>query len=77
MAVDPPTLEHPLGIAIFARPSNVIHDLVTSVFNKCGSDARSDFIQRLLPRDSFPLAPTTLTDPFQGKQDAFGIVYLI
>ena len=51
VAVDAPRLEHPLGVAVLARPADVVHDLVVAVLHDRPPDAVADLVERLIPGD--------------------------
>ena len=56
VAVHPPALQHPLGVAILARAAHVVHDLVVAAFGDGGADAAADVGEGLLPTRPAPIA---------------------
>ena len=76
MAVDSPRSEDAFGEAVFSGTTDVIHDLVTTVFDDGVANTRGDRVERFVPRCAFPFSFATLTGAFEWIKNAIGICYL-
>ena len=54
--INTPGREHALGVAIFSWTADVIHDLIAAAFGDGSANSTSDFAQRVIPTDAFPLS---------------------
>ena len=77
VAVDPPGLQHPLDVALVARPADVVHHPILRPGLQRGPNLRCDLVQRLVPVYPLPAALASLTDPLQGVEYAFRVVDLV
>ena len=77
VAVHSPRLEHAVGIALFTRTTNVIHDLVVAFFLHCLAQATAQFGERLIPADAFPTARPSLADALHREHDPLGVIDLV
>src|ERR1043165_6129437 len=77
MAVDSPRRQNSLGEAIFARAANVVHDLMTSIFENGVANACSEGVECFVPGGAFPFPLAAFTGPFERMENAIGIGYLI
>src|SRR5436190_2345202 len=77
MAVDAPRLEHAVGVAVLAGAADVVHDFVAPVLDDRLADARSDVVERLVPRHACPLSGSAIAVALHREQDPIGIVELI
>src|SRR4029434_1604908 len=60
-----------------ARPADVIHDLVASIFFQRFAHACRDVVENFIPAHSFPFSFSPLSHPLQGITNALGIGDLI
>src|SRR5262245_15969313 len=72
-----PGTQHTLHIAIVARASDMIHDLVATVFDDGRADFGGECVQYLIPGGAFPFPLATFARPFQRVDDPFRIVDLV
>ena len=77
MTVYSPGLEDSICISLVAGPSYVIDDFVDPAALERGANLSGDFVERLVPRDLFPTAFSTLASTAKWMHDALGIVNLI
>ena len=77
VAVHPPALEHPLGVAVLAGAAHVVHDLVVAAFGDGGADAATDVVEGLVPAHPLPLPGAPLPGLPQRVQDALVVVDLV
>jgi len=77
VAVDPPCLQDAVRVAVFARPADVVHQLVPPVLLDRLADPRADVVQRLVPRDARPSALAAFAGALQRIENAIGIVELV
>ncbi len=77
VAVHTPGREHALGVAILARPADVVHDVVRPLVDYGLADPSRDVVHRLVPRHPLEPARAPLPHPLQRIQDAIDVVNLI
>ncbi len=77
MAIDAPRLQHPVGVAFVPGAADMVDHPVPRAGIERITDFCRDFVQRLLPRDTLPLARAALALALQRVQDALGIVNLV
>src|SRR5437762_4433216 len=77
MPIYAPGAKHTLHIAIVTRAPDMIHDLVTTVFDDSCADFGGECIQYLIPGSAFPFALSTFATTFQRVEDAFRIIDLV
>ena len=77
VAVDAPRLQHAVGVAVLARPADVIHQLVAPSLHDRLADPAADVGERLVPRHPLPLAFAALAGAPQRIKDAIGILELV
>src|SRR5437016_2824256 len=78
MSVYAPGVKNPLMIEqLMARPADVIHDLVASIFFQRFAYTCRDVVENFIPAHSFPFSFSPLSHPLQGITNALGIGYLI
>jgi hypothetical protein len=77
VAVEAPGLQHAVGVAVFARPADVIHDFVPPVFDNRPADALADIGERFVPRHLPPLAGSALAVAAERVEDSIGIFELV
>src|SRR5947209_19579906 len=77
MPIYAPGAQHTFHIAIVAWAPDMIHDLVTTVFNDGCADFGGECIQYLIPGGAFPFALATFATTFQWVEDTFGIIDLV
>ena len=77
VAVHAPSRENSLRESIFARPPNVIHDLVATIFDNRLANPRRNIIKRLVPTDAFPFSFAPFASALQRVKNAIWIVDLI
>src|SRR5262245_36292153 len=77
VSVEAPGLQDAIDIAVLARPSDVIHQLVTPVFLDRASNAPADVGQRFVPADALPLSTAARTFTLEGIENAIGILELV
>ncbi len=75
--VDAPTGQEPLGKAVLARPTDVVHDLLGPAQGDTPADPSGDIVERLVPGDGLPISASSRPDSPQGMQDSFGVIKLI
>src|SRR5512132_2581795 len=76
--VDAPGVRNPLMIEqLMARPADVIHDLVASIFFQRFTHPCRDVVENFIPAHSFPFSFSPLSHPFQGITNALGVGDLI
>ena len=72
-----PRLQHAVGIAVFARPADVVHHLVVAVFFEGSADASTDLSQRLIPADALPLSAAAFTGLLEREHDPLVVIDLV
>jgi hypothetical protein len=77
VAVNSPGSENAFCETIFARPPDVIHDLMTAVFHDRFANARGENVENFVPRCLFPFPFTAFTRAFQWIENAIGIGDLV
>jgi hypothetical protein len=77
VAVDSPSVNNAVHIFLVPRTTDVISDLVSSVFFDRFPHPAGNIIQDFVPRDACPLATTPRAVTFEGILDPLGIVYLV
>src|SRR5690349_21025629 len=77
MTIDPPRRENALSETILAGTTDVIHDLVSTVFDDRVADARGECVERFVPGGAFPFAFAASACTFEWIQNAIGIGYLV
>jgi len=77
MPVDSPRRENTFGKAVLTGPADVIHDLVSTVFNDGVTNARGDRIEHFIPRGAFPFALAASSGAFEWEENPIRIGYLI
>src|SRR6266850_3170529 len=78
MPVDAPGVKDPLMIEqLMARPADVIHDLVASIFFQRFAYSCRDVVENFVPAHSFPFSLSPLSHTLQGITNALGIGDLI
>ena len=77
VGVQTPGGEHALGVAVLARPTDVVHDLVSPVFLDRASNPRGDIVERFVPRDAQPLPFAARSRALQRVEDAMRVLELV
>ena len=77
MPIDAPCTKHTFHVAIVAWSSDMIHDLIATVFDDGCADFGGECVQYLIPGGAFPFALSTFATTFQRVEDAFRIVDLV
>src|SRR6266516_7739934 len=77
MPIYAPCAKHSLHIAVVAGASNMIHDLVATVFDDGCADLVGKCVQHLVPGSALPFSLATFACTFQRVEDAFRIMYLV
>src|SRR5438046_7486505 len=77
MTIDSPRGENSFRESIFARPSDVIHDFVATIFNDRFADPRSDLIEHFIPAYAFPFSFSAFSGALQWIKNAIRIRYLV
>ena len=77
MPVDSPRRENAFGEAVFAGTSDVIHDLVPTIFDDGVANARGDRVECFVPGGAFPFSFATFSGAFEWIKNAIGIGYLV
>src|SRR5216683_7547294 len=77
VAVNAPGSHDAFGETILARAPDVIHNLVTAIFDDSFANPRGDVVKSSVPGRLFPLACPTFSGSFQRIKNAIGIVNLI
>src|SRR5438105_3245474 len=77
MPIDAPCTKHTFHVAIVAWASDMIHDLVATVFDDGCTDFGGECIQYFVPSGAFPFALATFATTFQGVENAFWIIDLV
>jgi hypothetical protein len=73
----PHAARNALSETVFARTTDVIHDLVSTVFDDRVANARGECVERFVPGGAFPFAFAAPACPFEWIQNAIGIGYLV
>ena len=77
MAIDAPSLQHPLDVALIPWPTDVIDDAVLGSSLQRSPNLRSNLVERLVPVDPLPASFATLADSLHRVQNPLSIVNLI
>src|ERR1051325_7095414 len=77
MTVDSPRRENAFSETVLTRAADVIHDLMTAVFENRITNARRERVERFVPRRAFPLSFTAFSCALEWKKNAIRIVDLI
>src|SRR6266571_3534243 len=77
MPIYTPCTKHTLHIAIVAWAPDMIHDLVSTVFDDGCADFSGECVQNLIPGGAFPFALATFPRTFQRVEDTFRIIDLV
>ena len=77
MAVHTPCLEDAVGVALLARATHVVHDLVVAVLLERRPQARTQLVEGLVPRDALPGAAAALTDALHREHHPLGVIDLV
>src|SRR5262245_54924206 len=77
VAVHSPCLEHPLYVAVVARPADVIHHLIATVFDQRLTNLNGEGVEHFVPGGSFPASSASWTYPFERIEDTLRIVNLV
>src|SRR5438132_1347988 len=72
-----PRRQNSLGEAILARPPDVIHDLLTTIFDNRFPNSRCNIIKHFIPTDALPFSFTTFARTLQRIKNAIRISNLI
>src|SRR6185312_13642068 len=77
VAVDAPGGEHALGVAVFPRAADVVHDLVRRAALDRGANAPGEIVECHVPAHALPLPLAARTGAAQRIENALGIVDLV
>src|SRR6516162_6555855 len=77
MPIYAPCAKHALHIAIVARASNMIHNLVATVFDDGSAYFGSESVQHLVPGGAIPFPLATFATTFQRVENAFRVIDLV
>src|SRR6185436_6252067 len=77
VTVDAPGRENAFGETVFAGATNVIHDLLTTVFDDGFANACGDRVECFVPSGLLPLAGASFAGAFEWMKNAIGIGYLV
>jgi hypothetical protein len=77
VAIDAPTLQHAVHVAVVARSADVVHDLGAPVFDQCLADFRREHIEHFVPGNTLEFTRAARADALQWIQDALRIVDLV
>src|SRR5205085_5249736 len=75
--VDAPRREDALGVAVLARPADVVHHLVLAPLGARLADTPRDVVERLVPGDALEAVLAALADALHRVEDAVGIGDLV
>src|SRR5438874_222779 len=77
VTVNTPGGEYAFSETVFARPPNVVHDLIASIFNDRFPNARCNIVKRCVPGGLFPFTLAAFAGTLQRIKNAIGIMDLI
>ena len=77
MAVNPPGLKDAIHVAVRAGPTDVVHDLVASIFKQRLADFGSERVEHFIPGGALELAGAARADALQWIENPLRIVDLI
>ncbi len=76
-AVDSPALQHAFGVAVLARPADVVHHFGLAILDNRLTNPAADVVERCVPGGAFPFALAALAGTLERVEDAFRIVDLV
>src|SRR5207245_11426182 len=77
MPIYAPGTQHAFHVAIVPWATNMIHDLVATVFNDGCAYFGGECLQHLVPGGAFPFPLATFATTFQRVEDTFRIIDLV
>src|SRR3982750_1438936 len=77
MSINAPRGQNAFRESIFAWAADVIHDLLSPLFDVGFSDSAGDVIKRLVPTHLFPTPPAATSCALQWMKNAIGVMNLI
>src|SRR5688572_3211063 len=77
VTVDAPGGEYAFSKTILTRTSDVIHDLLTAIFNNCFSDSTCQLVQHFIPAHPLPFSFASFARAFERIENTIGIGDLI
>src|ERR1043165_3226173 len=77
MAVDAPRCEDAFSETVLTGTTDVIHDLVTAIFDDGVANACGDRVEGFVPGGALPISFAAFAVAFEWIQDAVGIGYLV
>src|SRR5712692_5207715 len=72
VTVHAPRRENSFRKSVFARTSDVIHDLFTAIFDDRSTNSSSDVIEHFVPTDALPFSFAALSRALQRIKNAIG-----
>src|SRR5689334_13387149 len=77
VTIDTPRREDALSKTVFTRPADVIHDLLSTVFDDRFANARGERVECFVPGRAFPLSFAAFASAFEWIKNAIRICYLV